>query len=72
MARVARWPKPVGAWRACPMCGHRARDRRSGTAATGTLAAGPRFGLHGELHGDMGDLLGMQRRMGPTDGPGQW
>jgi hypothetical protein len=30
MAKVARWPKTVGAWRACLACGHRARDRRVG------------------------------------------
>jgi hypothetical protein len=64
MAKVARWPKPVGAWCACPTCGHRARDRRGGAAATGALAAGPGFGLHVELHRDMGDLPGTERRTG--------
>jgi hypothetical protein len=63
VAGFARRPKPVDARCACPTCGHRTWDRRGGTAATGTSVAGPGFGLHGELHRDMGGLLGKERRM---------
>jgi hypothetical protein len=64
MAKAARWPKLLGARCACPACGHRARDRHGGAAATVAAVGGPGFGLHGELHRDMGGLPGKERRMG--------
>jgi hypothetical protein len=45
-------------------CGHRDHTLRGGVAATGTVVAGPGFGLHGELNGDIDGLVGKERRTG--------
>jgi hypothetical protein len=68
---LAQWPKrPDGPSRSA----HGAPAQRAvtmlgtGAAATGASAAEPVFGLHGELHGEMGGLPGKERRMGSHRG----